>query len=474
MDYSILKEQILDDIKQNRVVSANTRTLNYLIKNNKATYQTVADYSKILGDAVSQSIERNIKEGIPDNELESFANECLVPIYKQSQNTMLNACKDVQTSYNLQAGIGLMAAEVRRDDSRTQNIANRFREATSFDDVSFLTNENVSRSITRGAVNDSIYANSKMQSDAGLKIRISRSDGAGCCDWCSTLVGDYDSFDKLPTDFWKVHRNCNCVIDYRVGNTRNRISFEEQGGNLVKVTNELEESAIPTSTPATATPSSINEKVNEIESILKTNNVAYNPVERADRTLSADEIIEKIAGGDMTSGSCASLCLAYMGNQDGLDVTDFRGGKSQDVFSRYSTLDKIFSLEGVVKKENKEYNGIKAAYDLMKQMEEGKEYCLLAGKHASMVRLIDGKYQYLELQSATKSGWTPFDGNPRYTLKQRFGATQRSTVYGFKLEQRATLIEADSMKGNKDFQNLLGYINTNETEQKKGALGFVK
>lgn len=43
--------------------------------------------------------------------------------------------------------------------------------------------------------------------------------------------------------------------------------------------------------------------------------------------LSSEAIVEKIAGGDMTGGSCASLCLAYIANSLGYDVTDFRGGK---------------------------------------------------------------------------------------------------------------------------------------------------
>lgn len=240
MDYSILRQQILNDIKNDPIAKGNSKALGYMIQNNAATYQTAADYSKILGDVVSKNINNNIPDGIPDNELAEFADECLVPIYKQSQDTMLNACKNIQQIYNNQAEIGLKPVDVKRDDSRTQNISKRFSEAEKYDDVSFLTNENVSRSITRGAVQDSIRENSKMQSDAGLKIRLSRSDGSGCCQWCSGLVGDYDSFEKLPADFWKIHRNCNCVIDYNVGKKNERIKFTNgKDSDLEKVTEEI-------------------------------------------------------------------------------------------------------------------------------------------------------------------------------------------------------------------------------------------
>lgn len=465
MDYSILKQQIVDDIKEDS--RASSQALKRLIKEEKANYQTAAEYSKVFGDSVSKSITKNIGEGIPDDELGEFASECLAPVYKQSQDTMLNACKSIQKIYNKQAGIELNPAEVKNDESRIQHIVERFDEAEKFEDVKFLTNANVARSITRGAVQDSIKSNSKMQSDAGLKIRISRSDGSGCCDWCSTVVGTFDSFDALPDGFWGIHRGCNCVIDYRVGNTKNRIHFEtDEKGKLSKVTEKIE---------AAATPSGQNTKQsNGIQSVIKANNIPYVPVSKYSTMPTKDEIIQKISGGDMTTGSCASLCLAYMGNLDGFDVTDFRGGISQSTFSRYSNLDKIFSISGIDKIEKKEYNGIKAAMDLLNQMQEGKEYCLIAGKHASMVRVVQGKFEYLELQSATKSGWTQFNGNPRLTLKNRFGAKQSSTSYGQKLQQRAVLIDSDSVRGKTEFQDILGYINTNASQQQKGAKGFVK
>jgi len=238
MDYSTLKQQIVEDIKNDSGASA--AALKQLIEQESANYQTVAEYSKVLGDSVSKSILNNIADGIPDDELGMFANECLAPIYRQSQDTMLNACKNVQKLYNKQAGIELNPIDVKRDESRIQHIVDRFDEAEKYDDVKFLTNANVARSITRGAVQDSIKANSRFQSESGLNVKISRSDGSGCCAWCSSVVGTYYDFDSLPDGFWGIHRGCKCVIDYRVGNTKNKISFKtDEAGNLSKVTEEI-------------------------------------------------------------------------------------------------------------------------------------------------------------------------------------------------------------------------------------------
>ena len=66
----------------------------------------------------------------------------------------------------------------------------------------------------------------------------------------------------------------------------------------------------------------------------KGNNIAYREVNELSEALTDKQIIEKLAGGDETKGSCASLALSYCGNKVGLDVTDFRGGASQEMFSR--------------------------------------------------------------------------------------------------------------------------------------------
>ena len=107
---------------------------------------------------------------------------------------------------------------------------------------------------------------------------------------------------------------------------------------------------------------------------------------------------------------------------------------------------------------------------LLKECEVGKEYYLCCGRHASIVRKLENsKLQYLELQSAKSSGWTDFDGNPRYTLVSRFGCNSRlPSVCDFMIDISDSNFDTD------DFKSLLGYINTAESEQKKGQYGTIK
>lgn len=205
---------------------------------------------------------------------------------------------------------------------------------------------------------------------------------------------------------------------------------------------------------------------------VKQNHVEYNPVNRLKAPLTDAEIINKIAGGDMTKGSCSSLAFTYIGNKCGLDVTDYRGGASQYVFSLNKNIKEIAKIDGVKSQIVTVQKEIAGTVQILKGIEPQKEYYLATGKHAAIVRNTGTRFEYLELQSAQQSGWQPFERN---TLKDRFGCrkTQR-TFAGMKFDSQVVLIEADSFKGNDEFKELLGYLNTQKEKQLKGVAGSVK
>ena len=219
------------------------------------------------------------------------------------------------------------------------------------------------------------------------------------------------------------------------------------------------------------------EAAKEILKICEYNKVEYREVQRLQKELSTDEIIEKLAGGDMTEGSCSSLAFAYIGNRNGFDVLDFRGGNSTSVFARNSNIQKMMELpnvKGSVTMVKKEISG---TMEVLKNIELNKEYYLATGKHAAIVRRLESGVEYLELQSKNQNGWMPFDryGSIASTLNKRFGC--RKTIdkfYGKVWEKPVVLMDVDSFKDNPDFEQILGYINTAVGSQKKGAMGSVK
>ena len=231
-------------------------------------------------------------------------------------------------------------------------------------------------------------------------------------------------------------------------------------------------------------------------------NIQYKEVEYLKKELSEEEIIEKLGGGDLTDGSCSSLSYAYIGNKCGYDVTDFRGGESQKCFSYRQNTDKINAFDGV---KTEIYTLKKEASDAAKKLKEldlplGKEYRLSVGKHAAIIRNTKNGYEYLELQTAKRNGWHSFEEKEvatwaknengesyiKYqnvpctmtdTLHNRFGCRKtadKSKWSGTVYEKEMRLTEVDSFKGNEDFKDILGYINTAPDKQKKGEKGYAK
>lgn len=203
---------------------------------------------------------------------------------------------------------------------------------------------------------------------------------------------------------------------------------------------------------------------------LKNLGIDYNPVFAHTDKLTTDEIIKLISGGDLTSGSCASVALAYAGQKQGWNVLDFRGGSSMDFFS--SKLNKVnmfqdLGVKSIVSDSAK--TSLTNGKRIFEQLNEGTEYYLSVGRHAAIVRKNNSVIQYLELQCSNPSsnGWKDF-GDVAETLKNRFGCSSSSKYYS-----TAYATDISQLSGN-NFRTILGYLNTDATSQRKGVAGFAK
>lgn len=213
--------------------------------------------------------------------------------------------------------------------------------------------------------------------------------------------------------------------------------------DIAKAINEVERSAL-----------GLTKYANELE----TKGVAYNEVKMHSKQPTEQEMIDTIGGGDMTSGSCSSLAFTWAANRGGMNVLDFRGGNSMSYFSSGFNIRKICEAVGGI---NEYMSGIEA----MKMTVVGKEYYLAIGRHAAIVRQVAPKqYEYLELQSGV-AGWNGWHKLTAAEFSRRFSARGR---------EYAQLIDVELLYKNKDYQKIMGYINTAESEQKKGSRGTVK
>lgn len=209
---------------------------------------------------------------------------------------------------------------------------------------------------------------------------------------------------------------------------------------------------------------------------LKANGVQERPVADLPKPLTTEQIISRVGGGDQTQGSCASLAWTYAGNKGGLDVLDFRDGASRAVFANRLSTEMISNLDGVVSNMVESGNDFKAVHELQKAMSDGKEYVLCTGRHASIIRKTGQGFEYLELQSGTVggtygNGWHNLDDD---VLKWRFSCKRSHSTYGTKYELKNFLVDVDSLSGNSDFKEILGYINTASDQQRKGVGGGLR
>lgn len=202
--------------------------------------------------------------------------------------------------------------------------------------------------------------------------------------------------------------------------------------------------------------SSTDDIYNKVLAALFTRNVEYKAVKPLEKLLSEAEIIKKLSAED-DIGCCASLALAYIGLKNGLNVTDFRGGVSREVFAKTSILHSISQMQGMSVIEADGDTEKSHAANLLKKCEPEKEYLLSAGGHASIVKKSDGKLKFLELQSSN-GGWVDFEDNINQTLVHRFQC--KSTIKESKTKDQDYLLDIEASTFGREFRILLGYLNT--------------
>ena len=214
------------------------------------------------------------------------------------------------------------------------------------------------------------------------------------------------------------------------------------------------------------------ESSKSVESIceyIKDFDIEYKEVSEFKTIPTTEQIIERLGGGDLTLGSCSSLAFAYAGNKAGLDVIDYRGGKSRSFFSRDPNIAKITEALGGVIVEH--YNDFSAVKEVIKKTVVGKEYYFATGEHAAIIRTTENGVEYLELQTVKENGFKPLNDR---VLRGRFGAKKSHSVYGIKIPHTTFLIDVESFKNVRGLKELFGYINTNENKQMKGEKGTAK
>lgn len=123
------------------------------------------------------------------------------------------ACKQVQERMNKQAGLGIKYKEPKFNMDKALGLADEIRGITDEDALAQSLVERV-KNFSESVVDDAEYDNAGLLANAGVKVTVTRTAEANCCDWCSGLEGTYDYWQVKDkgNDVWRRHLGCLCEI----------------------------------------------------------------------------------------------------------------------------------------------------------------------------------------------------------------------------------------------------------------------
>lgn len=193
-----------------------------LIEGGTGTYQTVNDYSKQVGKALSEAFHANLSSAVlPDGRMYyNIADRVIRPLLEDDHALVSAAAYQVQQTLNDAAGIGLAAQSAPLNESRVQGFLDRLSSELNYDDVDWILGEPVIN-FSQSVVDESIRLNVEAQGGAGLRPRVVRRAEPNCCKWCSSLEGSYD-YPNVPRDVYRRHENCHCDVTYDPGSGKRR------------------------------------------------------------------------------------------------------------------------------------------------------------------------------------------------------------------------------------------------------------
>ena len=312
-----LEESFGEKIKSNKKI----KELIKVLENDEATYKEANEYAIELGQILAETYKENIKGNqLPNGRMYyNIGDKTITPTMKNNYELISEYSKDVQTLINKKVGLGLNGIKAPLNEDRIHGIVQRLADEEDYEKTKWILNENMVN-FSQSIVDDTVRKNAESHFKLGLEPKIYRESSGKCCKWCSKLDGTYNYFEvkNAGNDVFRRHRNCRCTVEYVPGGGK----YKSQNVHN-KDWSYFEEDDI------------IKKRIKLLDS-----DIEYNAVKKSVTKRTEKEIIERVSRGDETNGSCSSVALAYIGNKAGYDVSDFRGGKSEEFFcSPYNIVD---------------------------------------------------------------------------------------------------------------------------------------
>lgn len=219
-----IREDFTHRIQRNRKIL----TLYEAIQSGTAAYQDVEVYAYEIGKALSQAFGKHLSSAVlPDGRMYyNVAQRVLRPLLEENHGLVAAAALRVQTTLNQKARIGLKAQSAKLNDDRIAGIVDKVSSSESFDDVAWVLNEPV-KNFSQSIVDQTLKANVDFQGRTGLRPKVIRRAEGKCCEWCSSLAGEYD-YPDIPDDVYRRHERCRCSVEYDPGSGKRQNIWTKQ------------------------------------------------------------------------------------------------------------------------------------------------------------------------------------------------------------------------------------------------------
>lgn len=186
-------------------------------------YAEAYDYAGRMGDLLAEAYSRHVPELLVDSSLPEF--DVISEIFTEPAEDIywrsVNAAKLAQANINAQYGLNLNGVTPKYDSSAVGSMVHALSTSRSGEEMLSRMRKEIP-TMTDRAVDGVIQSNAKAHYRAGINATLTRRVVADCCPWCSARAGTYE-YPKVPSDVYKRHSGCRCVIEYKPENGNGQV-----------------------------------------------------------------------------------------------------------------------------------------------------------------------------------------------------------------------------------------------------------
>lgn len=178
-------------------------------------------FAEELGDILARVFKEELSEEIlPDGKMHfNIAQRIVEYMFRNNYILIADYTKTVQEILNNKANISLKAVGSEFNKNRVKGIVNRLAESDKYSDIAWILDEPVVN-FSMAVVDDVVRSNLEFHNESGLHPTVTRKAQYSCCDWCTSLEGEYEYEDvkSSGSDVFRRHRFCRCTVVYNPNN----------------------------------------------------------------------------------------------------------------------------------------------------------------------------------------------------------------------------------------------------------------